>query len=125
LPLLDKIDRFVEQYLATIEANPRMPGFILQELRRKPDALAEVAGLVGGDLIDRLRADIHEAVETGQIRPVTPEDLFTNLVGLCVWPFLAQPMLEAMFVSGGSTFETFLEGRHNSVRSFLRHALAP
>lgn len=125
LPLLEKIDRFVGQYLETIKANPHMPGFIIQELRRKPDALKEIAGSVGGDLIDRLRADIYEAVATGQIRPVTPEDLFANLVGLCVWPFIARPMLETIFTAGGSEFETFLEGRHDSVRSFMRHALAP
>lgn len=125
LPLLVKIDQFVGQYLETIRANPHMPGFIIQELRRNPDALKEIAGSVGGDLIDRLRADIHEAVATGLIRPVTPEDLFTNLVGLCVWPFIARPMLETIFSAGGSDFETFLEGRHDSVRSFMRHALAP
>ena len=125
LPLLEKIDRFVGHYLETIKANPHMPGFIIQELRRNPDALKEIAGSMGGDIIDRLRADIFEAVRTGLIRPVTPEDLFANLVGLCVWPFIARPMLETIFSAGGSDFETFLDGRHDSVRSFMRHALAP
>lgn len=125
LPLLEKIDYFVGQYLDTIRASPHIPGFIIQELRRNPDALREIAGSIGGDLIDRLRADIFEAVETGLIRPITPEDLFANLVGLCVWPFIARPMLETLFEAGGSDFESFLEGRHNSVRSFMRHALTP
>ncbi len=91
----------------------------------KASSSSAIAGSVGGDLIDRLRADIHEAVESRLIRPITPEDLFANLVGLCVWPFIARPMLETIFSAGGSDFETFLEGRRNSVRSFMRHALAP
>jgi TetR/AcrR family transcriptional regulator len=125
MPLLEKIDLFVIRYLETIKANPHMPGFIIQELRRNPDALKEIAGSVGGNVIDILRADIYDAVATGLIRRVTPEDLFANLVGLCVWPFIARPMLETIFEAGGSDFETFLDERRDSVRSFMRHALAP
>ncbi|MFT5142607.1 MAG: TetR/AcrR family transcriptional regulator [Rhodothermales bacterium] len=123
LPLLDKLDLFVDRYFAMVKANPHMPGFIIQELRRNPAALRQVAGTVVGTVFDGLSREVHAAVESGQLKPTTPEDLLANLFGLCAFPFLAQPMLETIFGMEQSRYEAFLEGRRQTVKTFIKQAL--
>jgi TetR/AcrR family transcriptional regulator len=123
LPLLDKLDLFVDRYFSLVKANPHMPGFIIQELRRNPGALRQVAGNVVGSVFPRLSREVQAAVASGQLKQTTPEDLIANLLGLCAFPFLAQPMLETIFGMERSRYEVFLEARRHTVKTFIKQAL--
>lgn len=123
--LLEKVDAFIDQYHRTLRENPHMPGFMMQELRRNPEALREVAGSMLGDLIGVLQVDIAKAVAAGDIRPLSAEDLFANLLGLNLYPFLARPLLESVFEGGASGYDAFLDSRPAHIKQFMRNALAP
>ena len=125
LPLLEKIDSFVDCYVAMIYANPHLPAFILQELRRNPDALRQFAGEAAGGVFAELRAEIERAASRGKIRSIRPEHLFANVIAMCVFPVIAQPMLQTVFDIDGAGYDGFLVERGEVVKTFIRNALVP
>jgi AcrR family transcriptional regulator len=124
-PLLQKIDSFVDGYLAMIRSNPHMPAFIIQELRRNPNALKEVVGEATKGVFGSLDAQVKEAVAEGVIRPVETQHLLANLLALCVFPFVARPMLQTALGTSDGEYDAFLDDRNDQIKSFMRNALVP
>ncbi len=125
LPLFDKLDRFVEVYIDQVSANPHAPGFLLEELNHHPDHLRRFAGDRGKNVFEKLSEEVREAVVRGEIRPITPEDLFANLVALCMFPFIARPILQTVTGLDDAAYRDFLQQRKREVRRFIHHALKP
>ena len=123
LPLRDKLERFVHAYIDQIVAHPHVPAFVLHELRRHPDRLKQFAGEHVRGLFLGLTTQIREAAERGEIRPVEPEHLLVNLVSLCVFPFIARPMVEAVLGFEGEAYATFIQDRKRTVTDFMLNAL--
>ena len=124
-PFLSVLRSLLRPYLEMITRNPHLPAFILQELRRNPDGLRHFASSALEGVFIRVAADIKEAVRRGEIKPVDPNHLFANLLGLCIFPFIARPMLQAVFEQDDSAYDRFLEERQREVTDFIRHALQP
>lgn len=124
-PLWEKLDRFVETYLAQVLAHPDAPTFILAELNLNPARLKRFVAEQAGSLFDAWSATVAKAVAEGVIRPVDPAHLFADLVGLCAFPFIARPMLQAVAGLDDAAYQAFLQGRKEDVKSFLHQALKP
>lgn len=125
LPLFEKIDRFVHTYTEIITANPHIPAFVLQELRRNPDRLSSGVGAAARDHLAVLRRQISEAAAEGQIRPVSPEHLVANMLALSVFPFIARPILQTALELDASGYDALLSERGSEVSSFIINALKP
>ena len=125
LPLGLKIRRFVETYIDQLHRNPKMPGFIIHELNQHPERLREAALEHIGPVLPILRRQIDEAVNQGKIRPIRAEDLIANLVSLCVFPFLARPVLQAVTGMDSVQYDQFLSNRKETVTDFVFNALRP
>jgi TetR/AcrR family transcriptional regulator len=123
LPLRDKIERFVHVYIDHIVAHPHVPAFVLHELRRHPDRLKQFAGARMQSVFPPFAAQIEAAVERGEIEPVRPEHVLVNMVGLCIFPFIARPMLEAVLGFDEEAFAAFVQERKQTVTAFLVQAL--
>ena len=124
-PILERIERFVHQYIDTIVVNPHLPAFVLQELRRNPDALRRLIGSTTGGVFDGLKDDIQAAAERVEIRSVDPAHLLTNVLALCIFPFIARPMLQTVFHLDDSAFAGFVSDRKREATDFIRNALRP
>ncbi len=125
LPLFEKLDRFIEVYIDQVFANPHAPAFILEELNHHPDHLRRFAGDWAAGAFAKLSGEVREAVVRGEIRPVTPENLFANLVALCLFPFIARPILQTVTGLDDAAYRDFLQQRKREVRRFIHHALKP
>lgn len=123
LPLGIKIRRFVEAYIDQLQTHPKMPGFIIHELNRHPERLKEAALEHIAPVLPTIRIQIDEAVAQGRIRPIRAEDLIANLVSLCVFPFLARPVLQAMIGMDADCYDQFLTDRKQTVTDFVFNAL--
>lgn len=123
LPLRDKIERFVHSYIDQLVAHPHVPAFVLHELRRHPDRLKQFAGEHARHLFTGLAAEVHAAAGRGEIRPVPPEHLLVNLVSLCVFPFIARPMVEAVLGFEAEAYAAFIQDRKQAVTDFMLSAL--
>jgi AcrR family transcriptional regulator len=125
LPLLEKIERFVQTYVGIIAQNPHIPAFVLQELRRNPDRLKTVIASDARDHLAVLQRQVEEAVDAGRIRPIRPEHLVVNMLALSVFPFIARPLLQTALAVGPSEYEALLEERSVEVSRFILNALEP
>ena len=131
-PLEEKIERFVHLYIDAVRQSPFLPGYIVSELHQQPERLTgliESAGqkpsLVVQAVVQRLGAQLREAEAAGAMRPIAPEQLFMNMVGLSVMPFLARPLLQAVFGMDDEAFGRFLDERRAELPGFIIRGLRP
>lgn len=125
LPLYEKLDRFVTNYITAVAANPHVPAFVIQELRRNPDLLRRMVGDVASGAFSRFRTEVDEATGRGVISPVAPEHLITSVLAMCIFPFIARPMLQVGLGTTDPEFDAFLAERVTHVTAFIRNALRP
>lgn len=132
-PLERKIEVFVHLYIDTVRHTPFLPGYILAELHHHPERLPAMVSQVAGALpappaaalTRRLDAQLRERAAAGVIRSITPVQFLANVLGLCVFPFVARPMLTVAFGMDDSAFERFLDERRAELPGFILRALKP
>ena len=125
MPLMRKVAQFAYGYIDMIAANPHLPAFVLQELRRNPDALADHVSQATRGVFDQFRRQVDETAERGEIRRIDAAHLLTNLLALCIFPFIARPMLQTAMGAAPAEFDRFLADRRREVTEFIRYALRP
>ena len=124
-PLLDKVERFVDTYITLVLQHPHVPGFILEELRRNPARLRTFVGAQSRGVFAGIAADVEAAARRGDIRPIAPEQFVVNLLALCVFPFVARPMIQTLTGLDDDAYPAFLESRKREVVRFIVNALTP
>lgn len=105
LPLFDKIRLFVDYYTDLLIQNPEIPGFIFHEVSLNPERFVGNIKEIGVDL-SVISAQIQKEAEAGVIFPVKAEHFVANLISMCVFPFIARPVLKGIT---GFTDEQYLE----------------
>jgi AcrR family transcriptional regulator len=128
----EKVERFVHLYIDGVRLNPFIPGYLVSELHQQPERLtvlidaAGPAARLGADAVrHRLDRQLRDAAAAGTIRPITAEQFFLNMIALCVMPFLARPLLEALLGMDAGSFESFLDLRRAELPGFIVRGLRP
>lgn len=127
-PIEEKVEMIVHQYLELIRKNPYLPSYIVGELNQHPDEMKErirSMGLAPFDDLDRLDAQLQEKAEEGTFRPISAEQFIVNLLSLCIFPFIACPLIQTMFDMDDDAFDSFIEERRTQIPSFFLSALRP
>ncbi|HNQ59042.1 MAG TPA: helix-turn-helix domain-containing protein [Bacteroidales bacterium] len=118
-PLFKKIEQFVSKYLDTLNENPLIPGFILHELahgRQHIDALIRGTGLNPQFFINQ----IYREIDAGKIKNCDPTQLIINILSLCIFPFVAQPILKGVFFRNREDdYARFMLERKSDVVRFI------
>jgi len=120
---LEKIDPFVDHYFDTLEKNPAIPLFILQELSTNP-----------GNLVNKLKGEgvnpeaivnqIKREMELGILKKEDPFQVFVNLISLVVFPFAGKPMLQGLLFSGNAEeMNRFIKERRIYIKKYLKESL--
>ncbi len=126
IPLFEKIELFVHSYLDFILRNPYVPNFIINELNRNPDNISEMFGGViqKVDAFGKFSGLIKQEVEKGAIRPIEPEQLIVNMIGLCIFPVIARPIIQGIVFRGDKArYKLFLESRKKEVTDFIINSI--
>ena len=111
IPLFEKIELFVENYLTVLTDNPMLPGLIVHEMSRDPHAVFNIINTKGIKL-DKLLVQIELEKMGGVLRNFPIEHFVVNIFSLCVFPFLAKPLLEEyLFDNDENKFLQFIEER--------------
>ena len=125
LPLGLKIRRFVDAYLDELDGTPGLPSFILAELSRDPSTFDGIIRERASTLLPVLRRQIDEAVSAGRIKPISAEELVAALLSLCIFPYVARPLLGPLCGMDDETYRSFLASRKAFVINFVFSALRP
>ena len=124
-PLEEKIRHFIDFYITTISKNPFIPLFILSEINKHPDHFFEE--ILPKDLPrpQVFIRQVEEEVAAGRIRPVSPYHLAVNVISMCVFPFIARPMIRFAMGFNSAELKFFLEERKTQVTEFVLASLRP
>ena len=122
-PLEEKINAFVDRYMEVFMENPLIPIFVMQELSKNPQQLAELikeAGINPDIMIDNISLTLEK--ENAAIKD--PRHFLVNLIGLCVFPFAARPLIQRMlFGNDEEAYHDFLIERKKEVPKFILNAI--
>jgi len=125
-PLPEKIETFVDQYLNLLLENPHLPGFVISELNQHPEEfIANILQQKNRPDPMPLLAQIQLESQAGHIREVNPFHFFLNLLSMCVFPFLARPMVQSLVRIDDATFSNLMRTRKREIVDFVLHALKP
>ncbi|MDK2909409.1 MAG: TetR/AcrR family transcriptional regulator [Bacteroidales bacterium] len=118
-PLFNKIERFVSNYLDVLAENPIIPGFILHELAHNQK---RIGSLIRGTGINPqfFIAQIYREIEAGNIKNCDPRQLIINMLSMCIFPFVAKPILQAVFFKNSEEeYKQFIAERKAEVTRFI------
>jgi hypothetical protein len=105
-----RLERFVDVYLDILIATPYLQNFIMNQLNKNPESIIRRISqewLMSNRMKDQIKIDLNNfnhAMDASQF--------MLNLISLCVFPFIARPMIEALYLDGEhDAFESFIEER--------------
>jgi AcrR family transcriptional regulator len=117
-PLEDKIRAFVANYIDILSRNPFLPIFIINEVNQNPDRLGRIVNMMS--VIRSTIADqVQEKVAAGEYRQIEPVQLFSSIVSLTIFPFLAKPIIFGAFDYSEQQFQQFLNERKTLVPDII------
>lgn len=123
LPLKEKLMIIIENYIEMLSANPHIPPFILQEINRNP---AKIAGIMKGNGINPEAIKKILQKETGDKiqKNLLIEHLMVNLVSMCVFPFVAKPLIMGfIFNNNEEKFREFITERKRIIYEIITQSL--
>lgn len=118
----EKVKTFVPKYIELIEQNPYLPSYVVGELNQNPEEMkgrVREMGLVPFEGLDTLDEQLQERAEEGSMRPTSAEQFVVNLLSLCVFPFVARPLIEAVMGMDDEAFADFIDARKTTVPEFV------
>lgn len=125
LPMADKIEQVIDAYLDLLLKYPFLPAFILKEINRESTPFFKIIARSGFS-VEPIRNVLLAAMDRGEIRRMKPEHLVVNVVGLCVFPFAARPMIRQVAFGGSdAALKEFLVERKAEVIRFVLKAIQP
>ena len=90
-----KIRLVISHYTDMLMENPHLPLFIMHEIQRKPDMIVKIlrsSGINPAVVAVQLQKEAKE----GKIRDIALPHLMTNIIGMCILPFIGRPILECL-----------------------------
>jgi len=123
MSLEEKIRAFVDNYIEGFIRNPLIPIFVMQELSTNPQNLADLIRKSGIDPEMVIRT-IMESLKKEDLNIQDPKQFMVNMIGLCVFPFAAQPLIQRLiFNNDEKAYSKFLLERKHEVSEFLLNAI--
>jgi TetR/AcrR family transcriptional regulator len=117
--LFTKIEKFCDAYITQEMKTPYVPIFILNEVNRQPQAfLKKVLGNTRPP-VEKLLQQIDQEIKTGIIKPINPLQLLLNTLSLCIFPFLASPMVQLITGMDTKMFKALMEERKKLVPQLI------
>jgi AcrR family transcriptional regulator len=123
MTMKEKIYAFVDRYIDIFLKNPLIPIFVMQELSKNPQHLTQLikeAGLNPEILIQ----NIVNSMKKEGVHLDDPRQFFVNMIGLCVFPFAAKPLIKRMLFENDETaYSAFLMDRKKAIPEMMIKAL--
>jgi len=127
-----KVERVIEIELDVLLGHPYLPGYIISELTHNPDRAKQLIALTGVSIdelaprvFDAIGRQIRARVRDGRMRPIAPDQFILNLLSLCIFPFAARPMVQAVLHLDDEEFERLIARRKRDLPAFFLQALRP
>ena len=118
-----KIEKLVAEYIDLLMKNKFIPAFIIHEINRNPAIIVQImqsAGINPKVFIDQFKMEINR----GNIREMDPRHLIINIISLCIFPIIAQPLAQRLFFGNSDRdYQQFLGERKQVVTDFIINSI--
>jgi AcrR family transcriptional regulator len=124
LSLEDKIRFFFKEHINFMQHNPKLPGFILNEINHNPKRIQNLIKNIEFknlwfSIIEHHKDELYKYNITEETLP----QIMTSIASLSVFPFAAKGILEVVFKSFGVDFNTYIEERKEFAAEFVIKAI--
>ena len=119
MPLFEKIELFCNAYVEQEIKTPYVPMFIINEINRDPKALLERILKTQVPPIHIITKQIENEIKAGIIKPIVPIELLLNTLSLCIFPFLARPMIQTITGMNTDSFNQLMKARCKTISEMV------
>ena len=109
---------FINNYMDTIAHHPQVIRFVLWEIEEGGGKMVHILRekmLCHGFHSIPIHQKIQDAVKQGLLRPVDPVHLVLSIIGMCLYPFIARPIVENLFPGIRVVSPEFLQQRKKEI----------
>ncbi|MDH8701066.1 TetR/AcrR family transcriptional regulator [Dysgonomonadaceae bacterium PH5-43] len=95
----EKLAKRIGCHFDMITQNPKLPMLILSELVKNPDRITLARTEIGNvpyDILKLFDKELKEEIAKGNVRNISSQDLFLNIISLNVFSFLALPVIDVL-----------------------------
>jgi len=114
----EKIPGIIEHYANVMQTNPDLAMFVINELRQSPQEFINMVK-TNSFLDSVLIAQLREAIQKGEIRPVHPIQIWITIISGIIFPFIAEPMIKATIGTQDANWQSFIADRKCLVADML------
>lgn len=116
----DKIRFFFREHIEFLKKNPKLPGFILNEINNNPMRIKKLISNIDlkeiwGAFLEKHKHELHNYNITEESLP----QLLTSIVSLSVFPFAARGIFETLMGKLGYDFDAYIEERKVYAAEFV------
>jgi len=126
ISLFEKIKRMVDHEISTLMKHPDLARFIITEIAQSPDLLLEYGKKLGVNprmFIEAFEKQVAKEVSEGVIKPIEGRQLLINIMSLCIYPFVARPIIQTMMSLDETNFYNMAEQRKKELSEFIINAI--
>ena len=124
LPLFEKIEKIVLLDIERLTQFPGLPNFMLNEMSQNPDTIMKRMNNMPFELIlSAFQKQINGEVRKGIIKKVSAQQLLINIQSLCIFPFIARPMIKGFMKMDEKNYLAMIQKRKTEVAAFIIDAI--
>ncbi len=126
ISLFEKIKRMVDHEINTLIKHPDLARFIITEIAQSPDLLLEYGKKLGVNprmFIEAFEKQVAKEVSERVIKPIEGRQLLINIMSLCIYPFVARPIIQTMMSLDETNFYNMAEQRKKELSEFIINAI--
>ena len=111
IPLEVKIWRFVDNYIEIMKKNPKLPLFILNEIRVNPQRVLNFLNINLLLDVNVLQKQLNQETEKEGLLPVDVQHFMVNVISMTIFPFIGKPIIQQTLQVDDDEWEKFVEER--------------
>lgn len=122
--IYELIDKFVDFYTEFLKQNPHMPIFIMNEIYQNPERMKERLSKSGSfPKPMQLLSKFNKQIENGEIKSINPIYFILNMISMCIFPFMARPLIQTVFQVSDPIFDFMLDDRKEFIKETLINSI--
>lgn len=124
LSLEEKIRFFFREHITFLQNNPKLPGFILNEINNNPRWIEKLVSTIDVHALwDSIMENHRHELPNYDITEENLPQIMTSIVSLSVFPFAARGIFKTVLGKAGHDFDKYLEERKEFAAEFVIRAI--
>ena len=119
----EKIIKFTSNYISFMSKHPYLPSFVIQEINRNPEFMIHLKEKPQFPNTEKFKFQVDIEVKKGILKPIDAEQLFINIISMCIFPFMGKPLIKVFLNADDDHFNKLMENRKTEVSSFIINSI--